>query len=441
MDGLRFIHTGDIHLGSFLHIEGESLPPFIEKIVETATLEGFKRVCDTAIAEDVDFVAISGDLYDGEIRSVKAMAFFVEQCSRLKEANIDVLVIAGNHDPLRGRQDLFQMPDNVKTFDGDKPEIYQVLDEQKRPIARVIGQSYRSSRESNRIYLDYKVCDRELWNIALLHTQLESGNSNYIPCSLGDLKGMSDFHYWALGHIHQFRVLNDSHPLIAYSGIPQGRDFGEEGRGGCILVELDSFHGGSITFIPTAPVVYKRVDIHIDEDPDNAPETIQDLEDMIYQWGERILKGETVGEEKGHPIEGYVVEWIIRGRGIIHDLLKEQEQESLNLVIKELRSRFGSSSPFLWTESIVLRTQPAIDYDKLMKGSPVFEEIEAITQKCLEDGDMKAKLLRELGEIWSHRGDHENNEDFRFFMDETTLEEILNDAKQLIVEKLAERRE
>ena len=94
MTKLRFIHTADIHLGSFLHIGGETLPPAVEKAVETATLEGFSRVCDVAISHNVDFVVIAGDLYDSEARSVKAISYFINQCKKLEQANIDVFVIS-----------------------------------------------------------------------------------------------------------------------------------------------------------------------------------------------------------------------------------------------------------------------------------------------------------------------------------------------------------
>jgi len=439
MTKLRFIHTADIHLGSFLHVGGDSLPPTIERAIETATLEGFRRVCDVAISQNVDFMVISGDLYDSQARSVKAVSYFIEQCKRLEAVNICVFVIAGNHDPLREKPELFRMPDNVKVLDGSQPEICQLLDQKKRPVARIIGQSYTSRWERKKLHLDYKVPDKDIWNIALLHTQLEPTKSNYIPCSLGELKSREDIHYWALGHIHQPNILNDTYPLIAYPGIPQGRDFGEQGRGGCILVELDPLEGASISFIPTAPIVYKRIDVIIDQDPDKIPEDLEDLVDLITEYGRRVLKGE--GEEDDYPVEGYVVEWILRGRGGIHDQLKEQEQEFLEELTDRLRMEFKSNTPFLWTDSITLGTQPPIDYDSLMQTSPIVQELDKVISKCLEDEAMRYKLVKELGDIWSGDGDHETVDEFRFHMDQSTLEEMLWKARQLIIEKLAERRE
>ena len=438
MTKLRFIHTADIHLGSFLHIGGETLPPAVEKAVETATLEGFSRVCDVAISHNVDFVVIAGDLYDSEARSVKAISYFINQCKKLEQANIDVFVISGNHDPLRQKQELFQIPDNVKVFRANQPETYELLDDNQIPIARIIGQSYAGTREYKKVHLDYRVTDNSIWNIALLHTQLEPTKSNYIPCSLGELKDRNDIHYWALGHIHQPQILNDTYPLIAYPGIPQGRDFGEQDRGGCLLVELDPLEGGNISFIPTAPIIYKRIDVNIDADPDNIPKDLDELEDMIFEYGYKLLKTE---KDDTYPIEGYIIEWILRGRGDIHEQLKEQEQEAMELITKRLRMEFQSGSPFLWTDCVTLRTQPPIDYDSLMTNSPIVQELNKVINKCLEDENMKDKLIKELGDIWSGNEDHETVDEFRFYMDQSTLEEMLRNAKQLIIEKLAERRE
>ncbi len=439
MNKLKFIHTADIHLGSFLHIGGETLPPSVDKAIETATLEGFSRVCHAAIVNGVDFMVISGDLFDREARSVKAMSYFVEQCKALNDKGIDLFIIAGNHDPLREQPDLFEMPSNVKVFRGDQPEVFMVLDKDQVPIARIIGQSYQNRWEQREIHLNYKPLDTDLWNIALLHTQLEAGSSKYIPCSIGDLKGRQDIHYWALGHIHQPGILNQASPYIVYPGIPQGRDFGEQDRGGCVLVELNPFGDSTISFIPLAPVVYKRIDIFIDSDEENLPESLPELEDMISQQADRLL--EDAEKNDNYPVKGYVVEWILRGRGAIHNSIKEQEHESLHLLTESLRMRYEGISPFLWTQSVILRTRPPVDYGGLVKNNPVFDELDNIIRQCLDDGAMKAKLIKELGDIWAGDSDHESSDDFRFHMDQATLEEIVSTAKQLILEKWAEGRE
>lgn len=121
----------------------------------------------------------------------------------------------------------------------------------------------------------------------------------------------------------------------------------------------------------------------MDDDPTNVPETLPDLVDRICLEGDRIL--EELGEDEDYPIEGYVVEWTIRGRGAIHSQLREQEQESLEFLINSLREQYEGSSPFLWTDSIIFRTQSPIDYTDLLENSPVFREVDRIIGLCLED--------------------------------------------------------
>jgi len=448
MDKIKFIHTADIHLGSLLHISGR-IPNHIQQLVRTATMDAFRRVCDAAIEHEVDFVVISGDLYDREARSVAACRFFVEECQRLKEAGIPVYVIAGNHDPLREQPDLFELPQNVKVFGGHKPDIYPVLDRDGQTIARVIGQSYLGRTDPRKVHLDYKTPDTSVWNIGLLHTQLELNNLNYVPCSLSELKNKQDIHYWALGHIHKPQILSQSVPVISYSGIPQGRDFGEEGVGGCILVELDPLKGTNLSFIATSSVVFKRIEVRIDKDPNNIPETVTEIEDMISDVADELTKkGTNKPDDKSvelakesSPIAGYIVQWVIKGRGKIHDLLMEQKDEASQEIAQELRDRYQDAEPFLWTDSVDIKTQKALPDSSEYENNPFFQELNKVLQECFESTTMKKQLVQEFGKIWDERGDHENIDDDRFLLDEETYWEIIQDASQLIFEKLLEGEE
>ena len=49
-----------------------------------------------------------------------------------------------------------------------------------------------------------------------LHTQLDPGNPNYCPCSVEDLLSQEHIHYWALGHIHQPRIVRLDSQLLPF---------------------------------------------------------------------------------------------------------------------------------------------------------------------------------------------------------------------------------
>jgi DNA repair protein SbcD/Mre11 len=438
MRKIRFIHTADIHMGSLPHITGD-IPSDILEITKNATFTAFKRICDAALENEVDFIVISGDLYDREARSVKSAEFFAKQCERLYEADIHVYMIAGNHDPLNELPDIVNIPDNVHVLKGGSPETYKVKDSQGKEIARVIGQSYSKKAESLKMHESYDVSDSDVWNIALLHTQLEQQNVNYVPCSLSELTERQDIHYWALGHIHEFRLLNPSKPAVCYSGIPQGRDFGEEGAGGFALVELCPYSEVSVQYIPVSPVVWKRVNIAADEDKDNPVMNITELEDMIFNKGIELIDEFKKKFKSGYSFfEGFVVQWIIEGRSELYEIFMQQEEEVSQILVENLRKRFNQNTPFLWTDSISSRIKSPVDLEELVRRMPVIKDIDRIILSCTEEGGLKNEFLDNLGQVWDRADDYESRNEKRLKLDENAVLEILDQAKQLIMDRLSQ---
>lgn len=440
---VSFIHTADIHLGSILNVAGDELPADLENSIRGATLEGFRRVCQVALDFDVDFMLVAGDLYDREARSVRAQEFFVKQCRMLEEAGIDVFVIAGNHDPLQDKQDLFNLPANVRTFGGQKPEIHEFKKPGGYTSARIVGQSYQGRSETRKLHIQYGKPEPGAWNIALLHTQLEGAPSNYIPATLAELKERSDIHYWALGHIHKSEILHNRLPFIAYPGIPQGRHFGEQGRGGCLLMELAGEDLIPPVFIPTAPIIYKRVEVRIDQGRGSLPATIDALAQRLETEGEKMLAGAGKGS---YPLEGFIVEWIIRGRSEIYKQVEgsEKEDEAKESILRNLRRKFEGRRPFLWTNAVALQLQSPLDYDALLQGSRSRAELDLVIDQCLSEEEVKAELLDKLGQIWRGHGDvesYEERDDLRFHPEEELVANLLAGAREMIVARLAEGRE
>lgn len=449
MEGsIRFIHASDLHLGSLLHYTGENRGD-AARIMATATFDAFARVCNAAIEKNVDFLVLSGDVFDSEAQSVLAIRFFVEQCSRLEAEGIPVYVISGNHDSSIVKKQILDLPANVYLFDSEAVQTCEVLNRRKKLIARILGQSYRGQADSRKMYSLYNPPDEGVWNIGLIHTQLDPGNTNYVPCSLDDLVSRNGIHYWALGHIHECVVLRDTYPVVAYSGIPQGRDFGEQGVGGCLLVELDQDSQIKLEFIPTSSIIWRRVEVKIDEDPLKVPKNISDLSDILAQYAERILDepirfpAGVVGLEKDldNLVKGYIVQWIITGRGEIHEILIEQEQEVSSLLIDAMQGRFGHREPFLFTDSVKICTgKPVPSLEELGKESVVWQDLYEVINECLTDMEVQRELLGQLGQIWETVVDHERQSPYKFQVTSEVLKDLIVQAQQLIIEELLERR-
>lgn len=447
---VRFIHAADIHLGYVPQTTGRP-PNSILELVKQATFSAFNRICDAAKKYEVDFVVLSGDVYDSEFRSVKANQIFVKNSRKLQEENIPVYIVAGNHDPMKDKTEaeLFELPGNVNLFDSESVEIKEVRGKDNKLVARVLGQSYRGRSEARKMYSSFTPPDSGVVNIGLLHTQLDPYNNNYVPCSMDDLMAKGDIHYWALGHIHQCRILNSGRPCIAYPGCPQGKDFGEQGVGGCLLVEAGTETMPVIRFIPTSPLVWRKVQVPIDSDPDNLPQNLDDIKNLLIDQAEKILTEDIqLPENLDTPpdfsfdfFEGYIVQFILTGRGEIHDRLV-QDDEVDEILMRELQDCFKDRKPFLWTDSVVLRTgKPLPGLVEFKKESGVAAELEKIVEMCFKDREFKKNLQKELGEIWETRVDHEKINEYKFQLDDETYNVLIDQAVKLVIEKLMERRD
>jgi len=111
----RFVHTADIHLDSPLRTLALREPE-LAGLIGGATRKAFAAIVDLCLAEQVDALLISGDLYDGEQTSMKTARFLADQLRRLHEAGIATFVIRGNHDAESRITRELTLPESVKVF-------------------------------------------------------------------------------------------------------------------------------------------------------------------------------------------------------------------------------------------------------------------------------------------------------------------------------------
>ncbi len=231
----RFIHTADVHLDSPL----KSLAlrdPDIAELIGNATRQSFEKTVDLCLDEAVDALMIAGDLYDGDLRSMKTAVFFGRQMWRLTEAGIRVFVIRGNHDAESVITKHLSLPEGVHVFSG-RGETVSI---EGQDVA-VHGVSFGKPHMPESLLPKYKARVEGCANIGLLHTSLAGSIEHdvYSPCSLSDLTGYG-YDYWGLGHIHKREVYATSPCAVVMPGIPQGRHINEAGPKSVTYVEIAS---------------------------------------------------------------------------------------------------------------------------------------------------------------------------------------------------------
>jgi exonuclease SbcD len=85
---VRFLHTSDWHIGRTFH--GADL------LAEQETVLG--HLADLVVAEAVDVVLVSGDIYDRAVPSADAVRVATSALSRLRRAGAELIITPGNHD-------------------------------------------------------------------------------------------------------------------------------------------------------------------------------------------------------------------------------------------------------------------------------------------------------------------------------------------------------
>lgn len=79
---MKFLHAADIHLDSPLRgLAAHTHIP--DEVTKDCTRRAFVNLIDLAIAEDVAFLIIAGDLYDGGWRDHGTGLFFAREMRRL----------------------------------------------------------------------------------------------------------------------------------------------------------------------------------------------------------------------------------------------------------------------------------------------------------------------------------------------------------------------
>ncbi|WP_043145702.1 metallophosphoesterase family protein [Sphingobium xenophagum] len=228
------MHAADIHLDSPLRglSRYEGLP---EEDIRGATRAAFDNLIQRALDEEVDFVVIAGDLFDGDWKDMGTGLYFARAMGRLAQADVPVFLLSGNHDAESVLTRSIPWPDNVKLFGTRRPETH-VLPEF---AVAVHGQSFATPAVTDNLVLAYPDVVEHHFNIGVLHTALagRQGHAAYAPCSLEDLRS-KHYDYWALGHVHEHEVVSED-PYVVFPGNTQGRTIRETGPKGAVIVTVE----------------------------------------------------------------------------------------------------------------------------------------------------------------------------------------------------------
>lgn len=381
----RFIHCADIHLDSPLRrLETYDGAPVED--IRGASRRAFEQLVQLAISENVDFVIIAGDLYDGDWRDQQTGLFFASQVAKLRTAGIPIYVIRGNHDAASVITKSLPLPNNP---DGSSVVLATNADSIRLESLGVSihGQSFGTKAETENLVSGYPAFDKNMFNIGILHTSLSGaeGHDRYAPCKPTELVDKG-YQYWALGHVH---TRGEHQPAeapctIVFPGNIQGRNPRETGTKGCLLVDADSNTGETTRqFIPLDVVRWEicQIDTSTIESPD---EMLNVFLDWAHQYATDYVQGTLVVRVR------------LVGNSELHDRWHREHDYFENALRS---SAFEVVGPRVWIEGLRVRTEHPRTLDELELDGPLasiwdtFQHLEASTSDI---NQFDAGLAKEL---------------------------------------------
>lgn len=370
---ISFIHCADLHLDSPFKSKHHLPETILNKVMQSG-YESFRKIVQHAIDKEVDFIIISGDVFDQLNRTLKAEVFIRDMFEQLQDHDIFVYMIHGNHDPLNDGVKT-TLPENVVVFDKDVGS-YELITKRNEHVF-IHGFSYQKDMSYENKLDEYPTNhENKGIHIGILHgtySKATDVKERYTEFTLEQLNEKL-YHYWALGHIHKRQMLSDL-PEIHYPGNIQGRHINESGEKGFLYVQGDKAKLKT-RFIPTQSIVWDRITI------ETEAETTQQLFDEIksYKDNHREHYSQMIYLELDHKTKDVDNIDLLE----IRQLLNENELREKN---------------FIWLEDLTWNHSTRMHDMLIQEFRSTFLERDDLVQEATQDLYLNPKANRYLKQL------------------------------------------
>ncbi len=411
---VRFIHAADIHLDSPLKgLELYEDAPVEE--IRGAARRAFDHLVDLAIEEDVDFILIAGDLWDGDWKDYNTGLYFSARMARLSKAGIRVFIVSGNHDAASPLTRGMPLPETVTFFTSQKPQSVKLDD-----LGILIhGQSYPNRAVMENLASQYPQYDPDYFNIGLLHTSLtgREGHEAYAPCTIDDLKSKG-YDYWALGHVHKREIISKD-PWIVFPGNIQGRHIRETGAKGASLVTIED---GAVTKVAPLELDVLRWEVC------RVDLSGCELSESIYSEVRQALE-QALDNSDGRSI---ALRLVLTGACSVHTQLLDRTTRWTE-GFRSIAVQLGS----LWLEKVKFRTSRRKGLEEMFgKDTPLAGLLASVRQIEL-DGDALFGLVPELSALKSKLPPEIHTGEPSFLLaSPDKISELRNDIQEFLIARL-----
>ena len=219
---MKFVHIADLHLDSPFTTISDRADLGMQRRLEQR--EALKKVVDFIKENGIEYLFISGDLYEQEYIRESTIKYVNDLFKKIPKTKI--YITPGNHDPYikNSYYALFNWNNNVKIFTQNVEKI-------ENEEVDIYGFGFNNFEMRENQLENIKIENNNKINILITHGDII--DSIYNPMNINLLKNKG-FDYVALGHVHK----RDDSTNIVYPGSLISLGFDELGEHGMIVGEI-----------------------------------------------------------------------------------------------------------------------------------------------------------------------------------------------------------
>jgi len=202
----RFAHISDVHLGGWK-----------QKPLQELNMQSFKMAIEICIRQKLDFILISGDLFDSAYPPIEILKDTFAEFKKLKDSRIPCFIIAGSHDYSVSGKTFLDVLDragfckNICDFEITEDKI--ILNPTINEGVAIYGYPGKKSSLEIQDLRKIKFNDSPgMFKIFMLHTTIDKAKGS-LPVDAIETELLPEADYYALGHIHtDFQYQNFVYP-------------------------------------------------------------------------------------------------------------------------------------------------------------------------------------------------------------------------------------
>lgn len=221
---MKFAHMGDVHIGSFREPELNNL-----------SLLSFSNAIQKCIVEKVDFILISGDLFNTALPDINQLKIVAELFKKVKDEGISCYIIPGSHDFSPSGKTMLDVLESagllinvVKAKQLQNGKISLVFSVDEKTGAKITGMLGKKGGLEKEYYknIDYSNIESEKtdsekgYKIFMFHstiTELKPKDMAFVESNPISILP-KNFNYYAGGHIHIIKDVKYGTGEVVYPG-------------------------------------------------------------------------------------------------------------------------------------------------------------------------------------------------------------------------------